>query len=253
MNTLGDWWNPLTWFDYETPEISTPSGAGYTGAGNDLFGFNFDDWLGSGASTTTIIPGVSDAQKTAWDEYLASGGVMEPNFNAQAGTTSTDIFGGIGDFFDSLSKNIPSLVGLGLNTWQNVEAILAQRLVRRVCEQCAMPETPGAEQLRLLGMGPGDGSFRVGAGCAACGGSGVRGRVGVYEMLRMTARVRRLVEADAGAAEIREAAGAEGMRSLWDDGVDKARRGLVPLSELRKLRATFEESEAEEAPLKRAA
>lgn len=127
MNTLGAWYNPLTWFDNETPEVSAPSGAGYTGAGNDLFGFNFDDWLGSGASTTTIIPGVSDQQKTAWDEYLASGGVMEPNFNAQAGTTSTDIFGGIGDFFDSLSKNIPSLVGLGLNTWQNVEAILAQQ------------------------------------------------------------------------------------------------------------------------------
>lgn len=127
MNTLGAWYNPFTWFDNETPEVSAPSSTGYTGAGNDLFGFNFDDWLGSGASTTTIIPGLSDQQKTAWDEYLASGGVMEPNFNAQAGTTSTDIFGGIGDFFDSLSKNLPSLVGLGLNTWQNVEAILDQQ------------------------------------------------------------------------------------------------------------------------------
>jgi type IV pilus assembly protein PilB len=130
---------------------------------------------------------------------------------------------------------------------------IAQRLVRRVCEQCAMPETPSVEQLRALGIGPDAGSFRVGAGCAACGGSGVRGRVGVYEMLRMTGRVRRLVEADAGAAEIRAAAGVEGMRSLWDDGVDKARRGMVPLAELMKLRATFEESQTEEAPLKRAA
>lgn len=127
MNTFGIWYNPLTWFDDETPEVSAPSGSGYTGAGNDLFGFNFDDWLGSGASTTTIIPGLSDEQKTAWDEYLASGGVLQPTFDAQAGTTSTDIFGGIGGFFDSLSKNLPSLVGLGLNTWQNVEAILEQQ------------------------------------------------------------------------------------------------------------------------------
>lgn len=125
MNTLGVWYDPRTWFDDEPADVG--SATGYTGAGNDLFGFNFDDWLGSGASTTTIIPGVSDEQKTAWDQYLATGGVLEPDFNSQAGTTSTDIFGGIGNFFDSLSKNLPSLVGVGLNTWQNIEAILAQQ------------------------------------------------------------------------------------------------------------------------------
>ncbi len=122
---------------------------------------------------------------------------------------------------------------------------IAQRLVRRVCEQCAMPFSPTADEIKLLGLPEGSKGFRVGAGCAACVNTGVRGRLGVYEMMRMTSRVRRLIESNATSSEIRAAAGQEGMRSIWDDGVEKARDGMIPVGELLKLRATFEEQQVE--------
>jgi len=64
-------------------------------------------------------------------------------------------------------------------------------------------------------------------------------------MMRMTSRVRRLIESNATSSEIRAAAGQEGMRSIWDDGVEKARDGMIPVGELLKLRATFEEQQVE--------
>ena len=98
----------------------------FTGYDDDPFGWGFEDWLGGGASTGTITGGQSDADVSAWQDYLASGGTMVPQ-PPNSATTSTDIFGGITDFFSDLTRNLPSLVGLGLNTWQSVEAILAQQ------------------------------------------------------------------------------------------------------------------------------
>jgi len=124
MKTMGVWYDPTTWFSDEPADIS--SSLGYTGYEKDPFGWGFEDWLGGGASTVTITGGQSDADVSAWQDYLASGGVMVPQPSNSA-TTSTDLFGGITDFFSDLTRNLPSLVGLGLNTWQNVEAILAEQ------------------------------------------------------------------------------------------------------------------------------
>lgn len=119
---------------------------------------------------------------------------------------------------------------------------IGQRLVRRVCEQCAMPSDPDASLLSSLWIDrrPGD-TFRVGAGCSACGSSGVRGRLGVYELFRLSPAVRSLVESMASPAHLFRAAAAEGMRTMWDDGLDKVRAGMVPISELLKLRTSFDE------------
>ena len=118
MNSFGAWYNPLTWFDDSTPEVSA---GGYTG-GSDPFGYTFDDWLGGGASTD-IVAGVSDQDKYLVDRYISEGGVLTYN-DPSSSTSSSDIFSGLGDFFSSLTTNLPSLVNLGLGTWQNVEKFI---------------------------------------------------------------------------------------------------------------------------------
>jgi len=118
---------------------------------------------------------------------------------------------------------------------------MAQRLVRRVCPQCAAPESADTAPPRGFGIRPSDmPSFVKGAGCAACKSTGYKGRLGVYEMLRMTPAVQNVVERGGTAAELREIAAADGMRLMWQDGLDKARRHLTTVWELSKLRSVAE-------------
>lgn len=124
MNTFGVWYDPRTWFDDEPADVA--SATGYTGYANDPFGYNFETWLGGGASTGNLVGGVSDADVQAYRDYLASGGVMVQAPPSSA-ASSGDIFGGFTDFLSGLTRNLPTLVGLGLNTWQNVESILASQ------------------------------------------------------------------------------------------------------------------------------
>ncbi|MCB9846467.1 MAG: type II/IV secretion system protein [Phycisphaeraceae bacterium] len=121
-------------------------------------------------------------------------------------------------------------------------AVLAQRLVRKVCPKCAATYEPDDESLGLLGLSRDDAWGVVRAeGCPDCHGLGYKGRVGVYEMLRVTDRLRRLIEAGEGTSELLPAARAEGMRLIWEDGLDKARRGETTLDELGKLRTVVNE------------
>ncbi len=119
--------------------------------------------------------------------------------------------------------------------------VIAQRLVRRVCESCARPDAPDPRALRELGITPTPGEpFVRGAGCPKCMSLGYKGRIGVYEMLNATRGVRELIDRQAGAAEILELARAEGMRLMLEDGVQKARLGLTSIDEVRKLHATVD-------------
>ena len=125
--------------------------------------------------------------------------------------------------------------------------VIARRLVRRLCETCATPEI----NERLLALTPPqmrEAQFKQGSGCSACRNTGYRGRLGAFEMLRMTPRIQKLIERDATGTEIEAAAVVEGMRLMWEDGLDKATRGLTSLSEAIKLRGTgAEQDETQEA------
>src|SRR2546426_11184614 len=79
----------------------------------------------------------------------------------------------------------------------SLQSVIAQRLVRRICESCAQDYSPTPQERRFVEAGwsgTGNSGYRKGKGCTHCGGSGYRGRIGVYEMLEMTPR---LVEATA--------------------------------------------------------
>ncbi len=128
---------------------------------------------------------------------------------------------------------------------------IAQRLVRRLCPTCAIPETDFT-LTRQVPEELSSADFGAPSGCPECRQTGYKGRVGVYEMLRVTPGIQGLIESGASVAQVAHAARAEGMRSLWEDGVHKAARRLTSLQEAVSLRAEFEVA-ADAAPARRAA
>jgi len=120
--------------------------------------------------------------------------------------------------------------------------VIAQRLVRRLCPLCAKGET----EAKLVGALPREYQsfeFKQAVGCGMCRNTGYKGRLGAFEMLRLTNRVQRLIERDATQSEIEDAAIADGMKSIWQDGLEKASRALTSLAEVTKLRSVVDESE----------
>ena len=112
-----------------------------------------------------------------------------------------------------------------------LRGIIAQRLLRRVCSDCKALVTPDPVLLERLGVSEG-GRFFEGPGCEACHGTGYKGRIGVYEVMQMTPRLRRLVEQEAGTDALQTAALEEGLLTLREDGIRKAKAGLTTLHEV---------------------
>jgi general secretion pathway protein E len=121
-----------------------------------------------------------------------------------------------------------------------VIGIMAQRLVRRVCPECAVPAPPDPALLRSLGADLDDtAGYRAGKGCEACNRTGFRGRLGIFELLPITDEIRGLILARASVGAIREAAVRAGMRTMRRDGLDKAAQGRTTPAEV--MRVTQEE------------
>ena len=134
------------------------------------------------------------------------------------------------------------LVDMGVEPFlisSSVLAVLAQRLLRRVCDGCAVAGPPTADERRALGPATPEVLRRAGPGCAACRGTGYRGRSAIHELLLVDDPVRALVMARADAAQVRRHATAAGMATLRDDGFAKARAGVTTVAEV--LRVTQDE------------
>jgi type II secretory ATPase GspE/PulE/Tfp pilus assembly ATPase PilB-like protein len=115
-----------------------------------------------------------------------------------------------------------------------ITAVLAQRLARRLCDHCREPYQPTADELAKLGLDASVEQLWRPASCDRCT-RGYRGRVGIFQFLTMTEEVSRLAARDATAQEIEAAATADGMCSLWEDGVAKVTAGLTTVDELRRI------------------
>ncbi len=117
-----------------------------------------------------------------------------------------------------------------------LNAVQAQRLVRRLCRHCRQPYTPPVEVVRRLRLERfstnGDITLYRPAGCEHCGGTGYSGRSAILELLVMTDPLRKLVLKRADAGMIAKAAIAEGMRPMFDDGLHKAVSGDTSLDEV---------------------
>jgi type IV pilus assembly protein PilB len=109
----------------------------------------------------------------------------------------------------------------------------AQRLVRRLCKECKQPFECDAETAKSHGFEAGQTLYRPKPdGCEYCRGAGYRGRVGVFEVVRITARMANLIQTRTPLPELRAAAREEGMKLLLDSGKDKVRDGLTSLEEV---------------------
>ncbi|MGH7388566.1 MAG: type II secretion system ATPase GspE [Candidatus Rokuibacteriota bacterium] len=138
---------------------------------------------------------------------------------------------------------IPRLLDMGAEPYliaSVLEGVLAQRLVRRVCTACRVPETPSPSDLQALGVEGGAG-IRLwrGKGCDECRGTGYRGRSGIYELFPITEEVRSLVLRRVPTHELRRHAVEAGMTSLRLDGWAKACQGHTTIEEV--LRVTQED------------
>jgi len=112
--------------------------------------------------------------------------------------------------------------------------VAAQRLVRKACEHCREPYEPDAVMRKYFGLNDSAGGFIKGRGCARCLQTGYKGRIGIYELLSMTAHIKEIIESQSGSQPIRRAALESGMRPMWADGLDKAALGLTTLQEVAK-------------------
>jgi type IV pilus assembly protein PilB len=122
-----------------------------------------------------------------------------------------------------------------------VSAVLAQRLARKLCPHCAEPYTPTSDELHGLHLSGersaelAGATFRRRRGCARCGQTGYRGRVGVFQFLTMGERLEQLAAEKASREEIERSAVEEGMRSMWDDGIGKVAAGITSVEELARV------------------
>ena len=117
--------------------------------------------------------------------------------------------------------------------------VVAQRLARLVCPHCRVRYQPSAAAIQKLGLDA-NGEFTRGSGCSACGQTGYRGRVGIFELLRLTPALKALIRGGASELELRAAATAGGMPWLSDDAVAKIKQGLTTIEEvLRVVRVDY--------------
>jgi len=113
--------------------------------------------------------------------------------------------------------------------------VVAQRLVRRLCTHCRRQYTPPGDTLRALNISEADAAgfvFFKSVGCDQCNHTGYRGRIGIYEVMRVTDKLRRLIASKATEDQIRDAAISGGMISLGEDGLAKVKAGITTPEEL---------------------
>ncbi|RMH37662.1 MAG: type II/IV secretion system protein [Nitrospirae bacterium] len=138
----------------------------------------------------------------------------------------------------SACSAVTRLVDIGCERYllaSTLAAVIAQRLVRRLCPRCAAPYQPAPEELAMLKIDdPALFSLRRPAGCAYCLGTGYRGRIGVFEGLWITPELSQLITKGATESELRAGAGDE-LLTLWTDGRDKVLSGITTLEEVLKV------------------
>ncbi len=143
-------------------------------------------------------------------------------------------------------STITRLKDMGVPTFlitATLEAILAQRLVRRICTQCREEVTPTPELLAQLSLTPEEGKdmqFFRGAGCDVCNNTGYKGRVGLFELMIITDRLRDMIMENASIDDMRAEAQNNGMVGLRDAGLAFVRQGVTTAEEI--LRETILEA-----------
>ncbi len=143
------------------------------------------------------------------------------------------------------ANNVVDVIGrflnMGVEPYNFVAAlncILAQRLVRTVCEFCWKPAVYDDDKLERNGLDPDEWrgfEFREGVGCMECGGTGYRGRTAIHELLDLTDPVREMILGKKPSSEIRKLAQEQGMRFMRESALGRIREGVTTLKEINKV------------------
>jgi type IV pilus assembly protein PilB len=143
------------------------------------------------------------------------------------------------------ANNVVDVLGrflnMGVEAYNFVSAlncILAQRLVRTICDHCAYTLRHDEDLLVQSGLDPAEWrhfEFREGAGCIECGGTGFRGRTAIHELLDLTDPIRELILDKKPGSEVRKLAQKEGMSFLRESAMDRVKRGFTTLREINKV------------------
>jgi type II secretory ATPase GspE/PulE/Tfp pilus assembly ATPase PilB-like protein len=143
------------------------------------------------------------------------------------------------------ANNVVDVLGrfmnMGVDHYNFVSAlncILAQRLVRIICDSCKTPVRYPADVLEASGLNQPewrDFSFSEGPGCIECAGTGFKGRTAIHELLDLSDRIREMILSRRPSSEIRKAAHEEGMQFLRESALAKVRAGITTLKEINKV------------------
>lgn len=137
---------------------------------------------------------------------------------------------------------VTRLIDIGVKPFlvaSSTRALMAQRLVRKICKKCGGSWNPPENELKALGIDPGqmaDATFRKGKGCDNCSGTGCRGRMGIFEVFVIDDESRKLIYDKVPSSILRARAREMGMRTLREDGVRKVLAGMTTPEEV--IRAT---------------
>jgi len=137
---------------------------------------------------------------------------------------------------------VTRLIDIGVKPFlvaSSTRGLMAQRLVRKVCKQCAAPYVPTEPELRTLGLdvaSTASATFQRGKGCSNCSNTGFRGRFGVFEIFLIDDEARKLIYEKVPSSVLRARAREMGMRTLREDGIRKVLAGLTTPDEV--IRAT---------------
>jgi general secretion pathway protein E len=131
---------------------------------------------------------------------------------------------------------VTRLMDMGVENYlvtSSVVAILAQRLVRLICQKCKEPSakalTPFGQEIETF----------QGGGCVECNGSGYKGRAGIFELMELNEDLRHLIMGNADAGRLTEAARGNGMKSLREDGWMKVAQGMTTAEEVTRVTQEF--------------
>ncbi len=138
---------------------------------------------------------------------------------------------------------VTRLIDMGIKPFlvaSSIQAVLAQRLVRAICPECKSPYTPRKDEILQLEKSfkkknIGKIQFYKGKGCSKCSQTGYKGRIGIFELLVLSSEIRTLIIQRTSSAKIREAACKLGMKTLRQDGWEKAVMGVTTLSEIERV------------------
>jgi len=133
---------------------------------------------------------------------------------------------------------VTRLIDIGVKPFlvsTSLRAVMAQRLVRKICKHCKRPYHPDAKEVRSLNINPAqaaNATFAKGDGCADCNATGYRGRMGIFEIFTVNEEIQKMIYEHVGTAKLRERARSLGMRTMREDGARKVTSGLTTIEEV---------------------